>query len=255
MITTKRQIRRDSDRFGGYYGTETEVGGIPLISDYEGITNLEPIAEPISNSSSMLVSDAPQAAPQQQLYTTLETGRAAAPAPAPAAPTYKPLPERPQKQMPHDKEDLLPTVKTRAYAKEQPVENVEKSAKNETTKRPRNSLDARTKIMLCVYVIVALVLAIAVIATGVSISATAAKADDVAKSVAQKQQIIAQQQQEIALLQDADAIRGKAVQNGMVDAGKPAYSVSNVETVGYPEATERTDGWDKFFDLMSSVFN
>lgn len=252
MITTKRQIRRDSDRFGGYYGTETESNGIPLISDYEGITNLEPIAEPIRNTgSSMLVSDDIPPAPQQ-LYTTLETERQAAPAPAPA---YKPLPERPQKQVPHDKEDLLPTVKTRAYAKEQPAEDIQNSTERETAKHSRNSLDARTKIMLCVYVIIALVLAIAVIATGISISGTAAKADAVAKSVAQKQQIITQQQQEIALLQDADAICGKAMQNGMVEAGEPAFSVSNVETVGYPEATERTDGFDEFCDWLSGVIN
>ena len=252
MVTTKRQIRRDSDRFGGYYTAEADI---PRISDYDGIANLEPITEQErSAGSSMLVSDdVPQM--QQPIYTTPQMAARTAPV-APAAPEVAPVPARPERNTaPRSKEDLLPTVKTRAYAKEKPAQDVEEKVEKAPAKRAHASLDTKTKILLCVYVIVALVLAVAVIATGISISNASAAADEVAVQVAQKQAVVAQQEQELALLQDSDAIRGKAVQLGMVPAGTPAYSVSPVETVGYPEATERTDGWDAFFDFFSKVFN
>ncbi|MDE6200765.1 MAG: hypothetical protein K2M47_02635 [Clostridiales bacterium] len=247
MVTTKRQIRRDSDRFGGFYNTE--IDGIPDISDYSRISDIDPITEPARAGSSMLVSDDVQK--DESMYTTPEM----------LAETETPAPElahveRPVKNAPpRDKEDLLPTVKTRAYATEKPAQDIEQHKEAVPAKRARASLDTKTKILLCVYVVVALVLAIAVIATGVSISNASAQADAMANKVAQKQAIVLQQEQELALLRDDDAIRGKALQNGMVPAGEPAYSVSNVQTVGYPEATPRTDGWDEFFDAMSKIFN
>ncbi|MDE7106801.1 MAG: hypothetical protein K2O39_00585 [Clostridiales bacterium] len=244
MVTTKRQIRRDSDRFGGYYNTE--IGGIPDISDYARITDPDPITEP-ARATSMLVSD--EVEKDEPNYTTPEM-LAETETPAPAQEV-----ERPFKSAPRDKEDLLPTVKTRAYATDKSAQEVEQHVEKAPAKRTRVALDNKTKILLCVYVVVALVLAIAVIATGVSISSASAQADDIANTVAQKQSIVLQQEQELALLRDDDAIRGKALQNGMIPASEPTYSVSNVKTVGYPEATPRTDGWDKFFDMMSKIFN
>ena len=244
MVTTKRQIRRDSDRYGGYYNTE--IGGIPDISDYARITN-DSVIEPARAGSSMLVSDDVQK--DEPIYSTPEM----------LADTETPATEkeadRPVKLEPRDQEDLLPTVKTRAYASEKPAKDIEPQNAKAPVKRAHASLDTKTKILLCVYVVVALVLAIAVIATGVSISNASAQADAVANKVAQKQAIVLQQEQELAALRDDDAIRGKAAQAGMVPAGDPAYTVSNVQTVDYPEATPRTDGWDAFFDMMSKIFN
>lgn len=244
MVTTKRQIRRDSDRFGGYYSTE--IDGIPDISDYARITDPDPITEPARAGSSMLVSD--EVEKDEPLYTMPEMMETETPAPEKEV-------ERSFKSEPRDKEDLLPTVKTRAYATDKTAQTIEQDTVKAPAKRARASLDNKTKILLCVYVVVALILAIAVIATGVSISHASAQADAVANKVAQKQVRVLQQEQELTLLRDDDAIRGKALQNGMVPAGEPAYTVSNVETVGYPEATPRTDGWDEFFDAMSKIFN
>ncbi|MDE5592504.1 MAG: hypothetical protein K2I75_01065 [Clostridiales bacterium] len=245
MVNTKRQIRRDSDRYGGYYSTEIE--GIPDISDYARITNPDPITEPARAGSSMLVTADVQK--DEPLYSTPEM----------LAETETPAPEkeveRPVKLEPRDKEDLLPTVKTRAYASDKSAQEIAPNEEKAPAKRTRAGLDGKTKILLCVYVVVALILAIAVIATGVSISSAQAQADAAANKVAQKQVRVLQQEQELALLRDDDAIRGKALQNGMVPAGEPTYSVSNVKTVGYPEATPRTDGWDEFFDMMSKIFN
>lgn len=254
MLITKRQIKKDSDRYGGFYGTE-DIGR-PLVSDFTELTDLEPITVPDrSVGSSMLIADAdtdittpePLVAPKL-MYTTMETAK-----PRTETPATQPLPERPKKDVKYDKEDILPTVKTRAYATEQHEEEVEPTAA--PARRTRKGIDARTKILLCIYVVVALALAIAVIATGVSISRANAQVDTMTVSIEQKQQIVAEQQKTLAVLNDADAIRGKATEKGMVAAGDPAYTVTPVDTVDYPEAKPRTDGFDEFCDWLTKVIN
>ena len=243
MLTSKRQIKRDSDRFGGFYSTETNE--FPRISDFD-----------ISNNDTDIDADtsmrAESAAPEMNAQAPEAAAPAETPAPAPAETSFR-------SQRPHKEEDIRPTIKSLTYADAKPIEEIareiEPKQEEVTQKRARPVLDTKMKILLCVYVVIALVLAIAVIATGVSISHASAEADIVAKSVAQKQQIISRQQRELEQLRDEDNIRAKALENGMVPAGDPDFSVSNVESVDYPEATPRTDGWDKWFDNMSKVFN
>lgn len=242
MITTKRQIKRDSDRFGGYYTADT--AGIPRISDYDDISNPDTVDEPMTGlGNSMLVSDIRSAQVEQPVYTA-----------PPTAPSVAPE-DRPAKQPPRSKEDLLPTIKTRKYATEQPAQDELERVEKAPVQRRHAVLDTKTKILLCVYVFIALALAIAVIATGVSISSAAAQADEIAVQVAQKQAVVLEQEKELALLQDADAIRGKAVVNGMVQAGEPRYTVGSVQSVGYPEPEERTDDFDKVMDWLDKVFH
>lgn len=238
MITSKRQIKKESERFGGYYGTDSN--DFPRFSDLD-ISNSVPN---IDNAPAMEAPVAPEMSAKTQ----------EAPAPAPAQ-----APVREEKIAPHNEEDIRPTLKSLSFVDAKPIQEItrEIEAKEDTAKekRPRAALDNKIKIWLCLYVIVAIFLAVAVIATGISISGASAEADAMAASVAQKQAVISQQMQELAELQDPDVIRGKAMQNGMVDAGEPAFSVSNVESVDYPKATPRTDGWDEWFDWMFKLFN
>ena len=231
MLVNKRQIRKESDRFGGYYDE------MPNLYDYN-ITNTEPITE--------------SAAPKIENESAPAMHAPATEVPAPAFKhAENPLP-------PRDKEDLLPTVKTRAYAGEKTAHDITEGMdieENTSAARPRPAIDGKTKILLCVYAVVAFILAIAVIATGIFISNASAEADVLATAVAQKQAVIAQQQQQLADLRDEDVVRGKALEKGMVPAGEPEFSISNVDSVDYPEATPRTDGWDEWFDFMSKVFN
>lgn len=259
MITTKRQIRRDSDRFGGYYGGDN---GSPLLNEYGFIGNIDPISED-TGAGSMIRSDADmditvdtptrQPAVERKLYTTLSDSAKTNPLSAPV-PT---LPEREKKQVITEKEDLLPTVKTRAYAsgKKEETEDKDKEQSRARARRTGKTLDMRTKVMLVVYVAVALVLAIAVITTGVSISSAAAKADAVSRQISQKQAVIVEQERTLAVLRDEDAIRGKAMQNGMVQAGDPVYNVKPSEDVGYSPAEPKTDGFDKFLDWLAEILN
>ena len=254
MVTTKRQIRKDSDRFGGYYGTESN--GSTLISDYD-LDGLEPITAP-ERPSSMIMTDIdtdittpePIAAPKV-LYTTLDT--AARTAEIPSEPIA--LPKREKREVIREKEDLLPTVKTRAYASEKPV-RAEEDEQEKTVSASRRSkvMSSKTKLLLVAYVAVALALAIAVIATGVSISSASAAADVYSASIARNQVVISEQQAQLADMRDDEVIRSKAEDLGMVEAGAPAYSVGPVESVGYPAATPRTDWFDKFCDWFGKVF-
>ncbi|MDE6401484.1 MAG: hypothetical protein K2L54_02610 [Clostridiales bacterium] len=253
MITTKRQIRRDTDRFGGY-GTESARSAV--ISDYDNIGNFaEPSAERNYNAgNSLIMTDAdvdirnaePKSA--QPAYTTLTSAP-----PAIEKRVIADVPPRPVKeQTPREREDILPTVKTRKYATERHAE--EEKPAEASVRRERRALQPRTKVLLCVYIAVALVLAIAVIATGVSISRATAQADMIVGQISQKQAVIAEQEKTLATVLDADAIRGKAEQLGMVSAGNPTYTAPDSPTVEYPEADPHTNWFDKFCEWTSKVF-
>jgi len=251
MVNTKRRIDKEMDRYGGY---GTEIGRSPLVSQYDKIVNSEPSAE------SMIVSDTDfniknSATAEPQFYTRLDS--AVAPTPTRQAAELPPRPEKAQKS--HEREDILPTVKTQAYAAPAIREKAEETSEEQTAKvarpvgRERHSLDARTKILLCIYVMVALILAIAVIATGVSISHATVETDSIQEQIALKQAVIAEQQATLAGLNDSDAIRGKAIENGMVAAGNPTYTASATQTFEYPQATPHENGFDEFCDWLSKV--
>lgn len=253
MVTTKRRINKETDRFGGY---GAEIAGSPL-SEYDKIVD-----EPPTLGTASIVSDPAPAQDVRQsvgapVYTTLDSVAApvakpapapmSAPAPAVAAP-YVP-PKKSEKK--REREDILPTVKTRAYGN-----NVEENSEVEAEKparRERRGLDSRTKILLCVYLAIALVLAIAVIATGVSIANTSSQADAIAGRIAQNQAIIAEQESTLRVLGDEDNIRGRATENGMVQANSPTINAKPAEEVDYPDATPRTNSFDEFCDWLSKI--
>lgn len=252
MISTKRQIRKDDDRYGGF-GMDNV--GAPLVSEYDRIDNAS-VSSRYGAGTSLIMSDTdidiknePYARQQdiEQTYTTLDRAGVRTEAPADIPPRPK------KKEVPHSREDVLPTLKTRSYATEQAQAEVKEEPAEAPAKRVRRGLDSRAKIMLCVYVAVALVLAIAVIATGVSISQASVASDELTLQIAQKQTVIAEQETTLAALRDADNIREKAAANGMVQAGESVYDAPAAADVGYPEAEPHTNGFDKFLDWLSKV--
>lgn len=243
MITTKRQIRKETDRFGGY-GAESRS-----FVDFDDITNTEPPVAERENVGARLsdvdlnISNS-VAQEQPQMYTTLVS-----PAPAP----QQELPPRPKKtEQPRNEEDVLPTLKTRAYADDK-AELEQKEATAPARRTSHRALDSRTKVLLCVYVAVALALAIAVIATGVSISTASAQADAIMGQIAQKQAVIVEQEATLFELRDDETIREHAIRNGMVQAENPTYSAPAAPEYDYPAATPHTNGFDEFFDWLYGI--
>lgn len=247
MVSTKRQIRKDGDRYGNF---DADYNDAPFVSEF-GI--VEAPEKPERGSTDFIMTkdmDIRGAAPvADPLYSTRETVGAAVPPPAPAAD----IPPRPKKEeTPHTREDVLPTLKTRSYAPEkfEPEDIVEEAP----AKRERRGISARERVMLCVYIAIALVLAVAVIATGISISSASAESDALAEQIAQKQVVIVEQEATLATLTNDDNIRGRATTMGMVEAGESVYDAPVAETGSYPEAEPRTNGFDKFMDWFSRVF-
>ncbi|MCM1368312.1 MAG: hypothetical protein NC184_05860 [Roseburia sp.] len=265
MITTKRQINRDRDRFGGY-GTASDRS--PLIDDDLNIVqNVEASSDigyddGIASENIFLQSNRVEAEPyaenmtenarpdvrpaqeEKPLYSTLDTFMGV----KPRAQFDLPL-QKDRKPLEH--EDIMPSIKTRAYKQPQPVQHAEAEA---TQKRSAHrSLSPRTKVLLLVYVAVALVLAVAVIATGVSISGAQASVGRLSAHITEQQATVAEQATEIAALTDETHILERATASGMVQSSQPVYKVNAVEKVDVQKATPHTNGFDEFCDWMSGV--
>lgn len=242
MVSTKRQIRKDGDRYGNFDSDYTES---PFISEY-GIVNTPEDTDYTSGSSYIMSEDIDirgEAPAADTLYSTRDTVSAPA----------TDVPERPKKEEePHTREDVLPTLKTRVYAPEKFDEK--KIAAEAPAKRERRGISSRERVMLCIYIAVALVLAIAVIATGITISSASAEADVLTEQIAQKQVVIAEQEATLATLRNDDNIRGRASSLGMVEADGAVYEAPTVPTGEYPEAEPHTNGFDKFMDWFTRVF-
>lgn len=246
---TRRQATTDAERRGGY-ASERIVSDTALNAEVASDVANESIlrnTQPVENIKIQ------SPAEQEFKYTTREA-LVAPPVKEPAAE----LPPRPEKaKRPLEKDDIMPTLKTRSMLAT-PIEEDVAAAPVELndavpTRRERTQLSPKLKVMLFVYLAIALVLAIAVIATGVSISRTAAAADRLATEIAAKQNVIAAQTTEIAASTDPDAIRDEAISLGMTYAGDPAATAPTVGKVEYPTPTEHTNGFDGFCDWLSNV--
>lgn len=261
MITTKRQITRDRDRFGGY-GTASDRS--PLIDDDVNIMQNNETSSDLQSDYGVMTDSIVMPTLQNNTVSDWNTAENAQTSAQTEKPLYSTLdsygqdqpraqfdlPTRPvRERKPLEHEDIMPSIKTRAYT--QPVRHTEAEA------APRRSahraLSPRTKVLLLVYVAVALVLAIAVIATGVSISGAQASVRELSEHISQQQATVAEQVTDIASLTDEAHIRDRAVANGMVNSSEPTYTASRVETVEVQEATPHTNGFDGFCDWMSGV--
>lgn len=239
MIHSSRQIKTRADAYGGY-GTESErlVDTAPssrIVSDTP--------AAPVSSESIVLkdVGREPQPQVDTSMYTTLNT---IGEKPVAQQAQEQDLPARPEREKkPRTREDLMPTIKTLIY-------NDKQAAQNETVapKRRTSAIDPKYKVMLTVYVTIALVLAIAVIVTGVYISGAQAEAAVVSDMLGQKQAIIMEQESTLASLLDEDNIMEQATANGMVKTDGVDFDVDRVEKVDVPETPPLTNGFDKFCD-------
>lgn len=246
MVTSKRKYQTERDRFGGY-GTESARLVIDDAVPTRHAAQPSSVYSTELPKTNIVIPDAQREshAPQQsgdRIYSTY--------AQAPTAAPETELPKREVKQkQPRDKEDIMPSLKTQAYAKKSV--NTEKTAAPERS--DRRAIDPKTKVLLVVYVAVALVLAIAVIATGVSISGAQAETAALSESIAYKQSVIAEQQARLAELTNEENIRISAAENGMVEAGDAQYTANRADKVNREKPLPHTNGFDKFCDKLSQL--
>lgn len=251
MVQTKRQVTIERDRFGGYgdIGVKKENNYIDMTpSDISSVRNLGAIGgitvsdpEPSLREMPPITSARPEIE-QKPIYSTRET--------VADVPSVTHRVHKEKKTLEH--EDIMPSIKTRSYIEDAPVEDEPQPARE---RRARLNLDMRTKTLVIVYAVVALVLAIAVIATGVSISRATASAEQIGLEIANKQAIIDMQNQTIAELTNEATIRDEAVKNGMVYSNGSAFTASEVQKTEYPQAEPHTNPFDKFCDWLGKIIN
>lgn len=256
MVISKRQIRVESDRYGGYGNESAQADDFAAPSDIVSTRAYAPqadvvISDPANEEMAILRNQ--NAAVQQA-----EQAATVTPSPEKANRARVELPKRPERQRkPLDAEDLMPSIKTRAYITDADVKEEDDVAELEeevvSPARERYSVSKRTKVAALVYLAVAVALAIAVIATGVSISQTTAAVDALTISIAQKQTALSDGEAELAAKLDENSIRQNALDLGMVPAGEPAIEVPTVEKVDYPLPDIHTNAFDEFCDWLSKI--
>lgn len=258
MVTTKRQINKERDRFGGYDDGMQSVRADGVVAERQNVVPGDISSVHTVGMNNVTVSDA---LPELEQLPPITAGSVYADTQTAERPLYStretmtvpPRPAPQPKKLEHA--DIMPSVKTQKALEQASsvADDTESAPSAAQRRRTHTNLNPRTKVLLFVYLAVAFVLAVAVIATGISISRATAQAAELAADIAAKQATVVIQEETIATLTDEATIRDEAVANGMVSAGDPSYTVSRVDKVVYPEAEPHVNGFDKFCDWLSKI--
>lgn len=244
MVTTRRQIRTEQDRFGGYSTRQ------PMRSDIERNPSEFELPEAVS----------PRETEYAQSYRTPSVS---APAETTAPSFYSarkdypdtaefvgsiPYPARQRKTVKREIEDVMPSIKTRAVLSD----SVSKQSQTNTAKREKEALKPKTKAMLGIYMVVVVALAAIVIGTGIAISGIGSSLASLENELALKNALVTEQNAELAALDNDTFITGEATDMGMV---KPSQK-TEIELLPVGDAVNyeaRTNWFDRFCDWLSNI--
>ncbi len=255
MVTTRRRITNEKDRFGGY---GIQISDKPIAEESESVTSSradrftyqvpvdEPYAERTFARDGRTVSAPTEYAPVQQQPPVIEYST------RPMYPQTEPVrtpvfaPTRTKKSRKKEREDVMPSIRTRAYGQPEREENA--------VEQPRESvrMSGKSKAALFAYMAVVLALAITVIATGIAVSRIGGQADAIENEIFRKNEILAAQTAEIDRLTDMTYITGAAVEGGM----EKVTNTTEVELLPSAEPMKyegRTNWFDKFCDWLSGI--
>ncbi len=244
MVTYKRRIASEQDRFGGYAmqpsgKTVTDETEVPVTERFAFRTTAD---EPVYTEEN------------RTAYETERTQTVTRNAPPPVVeysqrPVYgytvpAKAPRRAKKQARREKEDLMPSIRTRAYAQQQEQES-EKQA-------PRARLSGKAKAALVAYAAVTLLLAALVISVGLAVSNLNARSAQLEREIAQQNERLLAIDTDIAVYTDLDRIAGAAMNDGMHKIEHPV-SVDLVPTTNPVSYESRTNWFDKLCDWLSKI--
>lgn len=137
-------------------------------------------------------------------------------------------------------DELMPTIKSDNH--------LEEKEERETRK-----LSSKTKVMLCVYMATALILALIVLATGLAIGSASKEVASLESEVKFQSEQLAETDVKLSYLGDELTITGAATELGMVKTD----GVTEIELIDYVDGASyeaRTGAFDKFCDFVSKVF-
>ncbi|WP_251546123.1 hypothetical protein [Pumilibacter intestinalis] len=262
MVTTRRRITNEQDRFGGYglspaqksvtFEEETET---PAAQRENRISFRTTTDEPYfgnENATKYSVDD-------RALFTERETRREVR-----TAEEEQPVieysqrpyfgtfgyektvtaPARVKKSRKREKEDVMPSIRTRAYAKEQ--------EKEQPAPREKTRISGKGKVALLVYAAAVVILAVMVIATGLAVSSINASSASLENEIAAKNARLSELNAEIREYTNLDKITGAAINNGM-EKVEGATEVELLPTESPTDYEGRTNWFDKFCDFLSNI--
>lgn len=249
MITTRRQITNEQDRYGGYASRptseitreDTEELRPDDFTRYPRRRNTVDTGVDFDTETAykheeeLRYSERPLK-PGLEEYIGL---------PKVKAPTRASVKSQ-KKRMPRESEDIMPSIKTRAYMTDRPVEEIE-----EQTEKKETSVN-KTKLVLCAYIAAVIVLAAIVIATGIAISGAENSVSMLERELSIKNAVIVGQEADLAALANDTFLTGAAVESGMekIDG---AQEVDLIELTNPENYEARTNWFDKFCDWLSKI--
>lgn len=137
-------------------------------------------------------------------------------------------------------DELMPTIKS--------DNRLEEKEESETRK-----LSSKTKVMLCVYMATALILALIVLATGLAIGSASKEVASLESEVKFQSEQLAETDVKLSYLGDELTITGAATELGMVKTD----GATEIELIDYVDGASyeaRTGAFDKLCDFVSKVF-
>ena len=138
-----------------------------------------------------------------------------------------------------DLSDLMPVIKSDETAEESEQKNTQK-------------ISSKAKIMLCVYLATALILALIVLATGLAITGTSKEVAALENEVKTQSALLADSEAMLSHLSDDLTITGSATEMGMVKT----ENATEIELIKISDKTsyeERTNAFDRFCDFISGI--
>ena len=239
MVSSRRQISRDEDRYGGFAEVaESDVSEREISDD---ILKMRSYVTP-SGIRETEHDTAPAEAPVRQ-----ERREAASPAPAPAvrpAPVVREHAAEAAVVRPRRASDIMPEI-VRPVRKEKAV-----SAQPAPVIRERK-LTASAKRALVIYMSIVLAIVAGIIATGVAVSSVSAQVLGYETSIAAQEETIASQREALAQLANEAVIADAAEKLGMVEVG----GTTGYDRLEIGTTEEEASGvFDSIRDWFNAIF-
>lgn len=225
MVSTRRQIISEQDRYGGY-------NAMPINKAVDLKQEVEAPREEIQYDRVVRI-------PDNQIQPNYSTRRD-----YPATAEFVGTVSAPIKKLGVRKqEDIMPVIRSKPKF-------VSESAPEKNAKQ---KVAGKTKAILALYMAIVVILSAIVIGTGLAISNANESVGQLENELAAKNAIILQQNKNLDELSDALMIENIAKEMGMVKAGE-ANEITLMPIVDPIKYESRTNWFDKFCDWIGMIF-
>ena len=151
------------------------------------------------------------------------------------------------------KEQVMPTIKESRKITAVNAEVPEIKGEEKVENAAAIHLDARTKMIMAMYIGVSFILSLIVLATGLALTGSNAQVASLESSVRQAYNTVVSQEEQLAYLSDETIVADAANDLGMVESA----TAEEIELIPLGEVVTydaRTNGFDEFCDFISSIF-